>query len=176
MTLLEKINKLTWFSEIIKLKDILKDLLSQIISVQTDIEDLQNNQGGSGVQSVSGYYIDNTDPLNPILNDPRPYKVYSALIGQSGTNPPTVIAILENTLNINPIWSYNGVGSYILTSANSFNIQKTTLEIGMTEQNLGKGAFWDVNEDFVAIKTYNTSNTISNNILTRTLFEVKVYN
>lgn len=112
MTLIEKINKLTWFSEVIKLKGILKDLLSQIISVQTNVEELQV---GTGVQSVSGYYVDNTDPLNPILNDPRPYKVYSGIITQTDTNSPQII-LQENTIGGTTTLIRKDIGTYAIVN------------------------------------------------------------
>ena len=39
------------------------------------------------------------------------YKVYTALLSQSGTDAPTAI-VLENTLGQTITWSYNGVGTY----------------------------------------------------------------
>ena len=62
MTLLEKINSLTWYDLINKLKDILKGL---------------NDKPSGG--------------------DSRPYKVYTALLTQSGTDAP-VATVLENTI------------------------------------------------------------------------------
>lgn len=48
-----------------------------------------------------------------------PYKVYTALLTQTGTNAP-VATVLENTLGGDIIWSYAGVGSYIGTLNESF--------------------------------------------------------
>jgi hypothetical protein len=44
-----------------------------------------------------------------------PYKVYSALITQTGTDAP-VATVLQNTLGFTPTWAYNAQGSYILQS------------------------------------------------------------
>ena len=50
--------------------------------------------GGGGVQTVTGFGVDNTDPLNPIIV--APYKVYTALLTNSSG---TITAIqLENTI------------------------------------------------------------------------------
>ena len=97
-----------------------------------------------GVQSVTGLDTDNTDPLNPVVNiavdgttitgqgtpasplvavDPRPYKVYTALLTQTGTNAP-VANILENTLSSTPIWTRIGVGQYKLTLNGEFTPSK----------------------------------------------------
>ena len=77
MTLLEKINNLTWYDLINKLKDILKGLAGQ----------------GGG--------------------DPRPYKVYTALLTQSGTNAP-VATVLENNTGLNITYQYLLVGKYAI--------------------------------------------------------------
>jgi hypothetical protein len=53
-----------------------------------------------------------------------PYKVYTALMAQSGTNAPTAAVILENTLGNTPIWSRVSAGTYRLTST-SFAAGKT---------------------------------------------------
>ena len=85
LTLLEKINTITWFDQIEKLRDILRRLLASVsgnikfIQQGTNVtitgsglteEDplIINSTGGGGVQSVTGDSVDNTDPLNPIIN------------------------------------------------------------------------------------------------------------
>ena len=49
----------------------------------------------------------------------KPYKVYTALLTQTGTSAP-VATIFENTLGGSPVWSYQGVGNYVLTLAGAF--------------------------------------------------------
>lgn len=110
MTLLEKINKLTWFSEIIKLKDILKNFLEKINLTETTIETLQTD-----VEELQN---------NPI--DSRPYKVYTALLTQSGTDAP-IATVLENTLGVTPTYGYSSVGEYTLISAGFFTEEKKYL-------------------------------------------------
>lgn len=51
------------------------------------------------------------------------YKVYSALITQTGTNAP-VATILENTLGFVPSWTRTAAGTYKITNA-SFQLNKT---------------------------------------------------
>ena len=91
-------------------------IITRINKAEKRIVDLYNKlknlpSGGGGVQTISGDFVDNTDPLNPILNDPRPYKVYTALLNQSGTDAP-VATVLENTLDYIPTYVYGGVGTY----------------------------------------------------------------
>lgn len=54
----------------------------------------------------------------------KPYKVYVALLNQSGTDAPTAI-VLENTLGANIVWTYNGVGQYTGTLSGAFTSNKT---------------------------------------------------
>jgi hypothetical protein len=48
----------------------------------------------------------------------RPYKVYTALLTQSGTDAPTAI-ILENSIG-NIVWTYSSAGLYIATLVGAF--------------------------------------------------------
>ena len=52
------------------------------------------------------------------------YKVYTALLSQSGTSAP-VATVLENTLGVTPVWSRNAIGSYLITSTGLFENDKT---------------------------------------------------
>ena len=56
--------------------------------------------------------------------DSRPYKVYTALLTQSGTNAP-VATVLENTLGGTVVWSRLGEGEYFGTLIGAFNENKT---------------------------------------------------
>ena len=46
----------------------------------------------------------------------RPYKVYTALLSQTGTSAPTA-TVLENTLGATVTWSRNNIGQYQATSS-----------------------------------------------------------
>jgi hypothetical protein len=48
------------------------------------------------------------------------YKSYKALLSQSGTGAPTVVTVMENTLNITPVFTRVLQGIYLITSAGSF--------------------------------------------------------
>lgn len=73
-----------------------------------------------------------TDELQLQIDDvssARPYKVYTALLTQTGTNAP-VATVLENTLGGVVVWSYDAVGSYIGTLVGAFTIGKTIFLLG----------------------------------------------
>lgn len=59
-----------------------------------------------------------------VQGDSRPYKVYTALLKQSGTNPP-IATVLENTLGFLPTWIREGSGIYYINE--SFDIIKTVV-------------------------------------------------
>lgn len=50
-----------------------------------------------------------------------PYKVYTALLTQTGTNAP-VATVLENTLGFNIVWYYETVGGYYTFQNNTTGV------------------------------------------------------
>jgi hypothetical protein len=56
--------------------------------------------------------------------DSRPYKVYTALLTQTGTNAPVAI-VLDNTLDGTIIWTRTTDGIYVGTLAGAFVTNKT---------------------------------------------------
>ena len=86
---------------------------------------------GGGVKTITGEYIDNTDPLNPVLK--LGYKTYTALLTQVGTNAPTAI-VRKNTLG-NITFAYNGVGSFRIISSGLFIKEKTDIIFGNVVNN-----------------------------------------
>lgn len=61
---------------------------------------------------------------NVVASDPRPYKVYTALLSQAGTSAPTAV-VLENTLGGVPVWTRTGAGIYRCTLVGAFTDLKT---------------------------------------------------
>ena len=162
-------------------------IITRINKAEKRIVDLYNKlknlpSGGGGVQTISGDFVDNTDPLNPILNDPRPYKVYTALLTQSGTNAP-VATVLENTLG-DIVWSYNSIGIYHATSIGSFTENKTILPNTYTASTDGSIVstfdFFKLDENMVSIRTRDIVGNNQDNLINFNdndfLFEIRVYN
>ena len=110
-------------------------------------------------------------------NNTMNYKVYTALLTQEGTNPPTAI-VLENTLGGDVVWSYIYVGAYSGTLIGAFPQDKTAMFITNTTWNNVSNAYIFSNGtgDAVSIETYNSANTATtNNILGYTTVEIRVY-
>ena len=102
-----------------------------------------------------------------------PYKVYTALLTQTGINPP-VATILENTLGFVPTYNYGNVGTYSTSNPN-FLKTKTTVNI-----------FNNVNAFSSSFPCYNTLGGIffnsvlgglpQDNVLSNTCIEIRIYN
>lgn len=63
------------------------------------------------------------------ISDKRPYKVYTALLNQSGTDAP-VATVLENTLGEITI-TREGIGVYLMTSVGNLKYNKRFIYKGL---------------------------------------------
>lgn len=109
-------------------------------------------------------------------NNTMNYKVYTALLTQEGTNPPTAV-VLENTIG-NIVWTYYNTGQYFVNLNGAFPELKTALFITDTTYNTPSNAYILTNGsgDRVVVETYNAANTaLSNDILGYTTVEIRVY-
>ena len=95
--------------------------VSQIQIVGNGIEILNQNPSSRGLGSYDDYTSNITDLdytqkkyVDQKVADSRPYKVYTALLTQTGANAPTA-TVLENTLGQTVTWIRTGVGSYTIS-------------------------------------------------------------
>lgn len=105
---------------------------NQIASFRNDKQVTLNGLAGTGdriVQVSSTGVISATKPA---------YKVYTALLTQTGTDAP-VATVLENTLGGAVVWSYMSVGVYEATLAGAFTSSKTVVFVNNFNQNDGIG-------------------------------------
>lgn len=107
----------------------------------------------------------------------RPYKVYAALLTQSGTDAP-VATVLENTLGGTPAPGYAEVGEYTLTLAGAFPVAKTGIPsppplVYSDANGVGYGAFRT--SDNVITIVSKDSGSQSNNVLSNAFIEIRVY-
>jgi len=115
------------------------------------------------------------------LNYSLPYKVYVALLTQSGTSAPTV-TILENTIGtIN--WTYGGVGTSIATASVSgaFTANKTWMHVQNTNGGTYSGtafapSFGAPTTSLVLITFDTLTGNPQNGILSSSSVEIRVYN
>jgi hypothetical protein len=102
------------------------------------------------------------------VNSFRPYKVYTALLSQSGTNAP-VATVLENTLGGVPTYQRNTQGAYQLTLSNAFINLKTALFI--TDSSASQLRIYRSSASVINIEMSTGDNTLLNNTI-----EIRVYN
>jgi hypothetical protein len=147
MTIQEKIQKLTWWNEIVKLKEILLDLFNLITQL-----------GNSNV-------------------DTRPYKSYFASISQSGTSAPTVDRLLENTIgNITFSYQSTGeylVNSDGLFINNKTTI---VLSTGRAVSSSGILGAQYASNNALLLYSFNNLGASTNSIITFATLEIRVYN
>ena len=108
-------------------------------------------------------------------NDIRPYKVWSALLNQSGTSAPTVNLELENTLG--PItFSYIMPGMYHILSSGLFINNKTIITGNNVMVGNGETVAFDIGgPNFCKIFTRNGP-IAAHDCLYTTFVEIRVYN
>lgn len=104
------------------------------------------------------------------LANARPYKVYTALLTQSGTSAP-VATVLENTLGGTIVWSRLGTGSYAANHSGilldkTISFAQTTIT-GFINIQPGSG--------LINLYTNDPTNTPVDGRLTKTSIEIRVY-
>lgn len=122
---------------------------------------------GSGT-TVNPYIIN-----SPVI-DSRPYKVYTALLTQTGTNAP-VATVLEDTLGGTVVFSYDAVGSYTATLTGAFVLNKTWVSITSAASADVTVTAGRSSDNTVNIKSF-LSGTLTNSIMSPASFEIRVYN
>lgn len=99
------------------------------------------------------------------------YKVYTALMSQSGTSAPTV-SILENTIG-NIVWTYNAVGVYDGTLMGTFLSGKVVCFISglsLMAYQLDRG-----DDDAVLIQVRDFGGAFQDSQLVDASIEIRVY-
>lgn len=127
-------------------------------------------------------YTFNRSDSSFVKYDARPYKVYTALLTQTGTSAP-VATVLENTIGDTISFAYVGVGSYKVTSTSLFTANKTTVFIGnmLNDGSVSSGVIqvngFSVTTSEIEFATIDNDGTPanSNEILLKTLIEIRVY-
>ena len=172
------------------------------------VQDLAAQIVSNTVQSVTGLNTNNTNPLNPIVNIsvdgttitgdgtpaspliatvPTPsYKVYSALLTQTGTADP-VVTVVTNTLGTVTI-ARDSPGRYSVTTSGLFTLNKTVISINTITTSAGPyGGYTgftgsgSTNVFYIdTAKVIGSGGSIpgtgADNVWLRTPLEIKVYN
>lgn len=105
------------------------------------------------------------------------YKVYRALITQSGTSAPTAV-VLENTLGGTVVWSYDSVGNYTGTLAGAFSGAGVVAlcQSIVTSSPMRYIQLYSPGADTINITTLDDTFTPANDVLnSSTSIEIQVY-
>ena len=130
-----------------------------------------------GTQVQSDWTQTDNQAVDFIKNKPA-YKIYRALLTQSGTNAP-VATVLENTLGGEVACSYNFTGEYFLTLSGAFPANKLFIpyKSHYITQSGDDGNFIyknRVSDDVISLSTY-VSDSPSNDVLSSYPIEIIVY-
>jgi len=124
-----------------------------------------------------------TDLSNSITGLTEDYKVYTALLNQTGTNAPTAI-VLKNTLGGTPTFLYYGIGEYSMKLVGAFTDGKSTVNINSgnfssftTAVTVFSANFYG-DEDELYISSLDVKPAVPvgiNDKLDKTFLEVRIY-
>ena len=107
-----------------------------------------------------------------------PYKVYSAIITQTGTNAPTS-NVLQNTLGVVPVWTRGSAGDYRIDYASGSFTGAVMVFFNLSEgsQDDTRVKIFAFGADYTNISSYTsyTSNTLSDNLISKGFLEIRVY-
>lgn len=137
---------------------------------------------GTFVADVKQYFTKINEIID-YLNNQVPavnYKIYRALITQTGGSDP-VVEVLENTLGETIIWARDNVGNYSASSSGIFLQNKTFLTINKSKSGGRQFSFYRTDNDKLEIVTeYFDSSTPTfvedDDILDNTSVEIIIYN
>jgi hypothetical protein len=132
-----------------------------------------------GFQKRGDKYQSYAIPAEDLFKEARPYKIYTALLTQTGINPP-VATILDNTIG-NIVWTRTSPGIYIGTLIGAFPIEKTFIMaiVGGSGYdtavlNGGGGEIYNVyriDNNIITVNNVNGDDQLNN-----TPVEIRVYN
>lgn len=137
-------------------------------------------------QNLTGALKALAKDVNPIIDavielqnnqDVKPYKVYVALLTQTGTNPPTA-TVLENTFNPMPSLAYNSPGEYLLKKTGAFSDPDKVFIIngfGTSANSQVIAGYNNINSIYISTGSQGLF-TPSNDVLYKYPIEIRVYN
>ena len=144
-------------------------------------DDLTNQLQVAGTISASPATTANQVPTwGQVQAAARPYKVYTALLSQTGTNAPTA-TVLENTLGGTVVWSRLSTGTYVGTLAGAFAVNKTICFHQRSSDLASSSAFdYSMSSAQASTNTVDLKSTLAgglaDGLIIRSSVEIRVYN
>lgn len=115
------------------------------------------------------------------LFDTRPYKVYRALINQTGTGDPTVV-VYENTTGANFSFTRDDVGEYFLEITGDTSAfpppspSDVTIAFYNVSQNILISGQFDNETEVVLSSIVSSTGVPTDGVITNVIVEIKSYN
>ena len=129
------------------------------------------NTGTDNSKYITSLAIANSNLLKKIKKD------YRVLLTQTGTTTPTP-NVLEDDL-ATPVWSYSSVGTYLLTKAGAFTVNKTlpATIVGYNDVIGNLITLERTSADVMTLKTYAAADTtiLANGVLTNQFINIEIY-
>jgi hypothetical protein len=144
--------------------------------VTADREYTAPDADGTLVLSVNGTAPDSAGDVTIPIPPPYtlPYKTYVARISQTGTTPPTVNFLMENTLT-NPVtFTYSAPGVYFI-SCLDFNANTTVVFVQVGGGSFGVTIQATAATGLISLNSINSSNSPANGLLSFANIEIRVY-
>ena len=165
---------------IVSIGDVNGDVNGTVVTVDDSTEEVNITatnwatiNGNNIAVSVNGTLADTSG--NVTLSSP--YKVYTAVISQSGATAPTVDYLLQNTLSGTPTWGYNNVGQYTLTLPTQWVNNKTIVFINPGYIPQGFTIGWQrSSSSILIIDVRDSAGVYTDALLFKASIEVRVYN
>lgn len=141
----------------------------------------------TGNESVA--VVQGVETKKVTVSNLRPYKIYRAIVSQTGTDAPTAI-VLENTYGQVPVYSYSNIGRYFLTftgnvltdnktipseASSRLNFNRLIIEDGSGGTTLGYG-IRKHDTNVIQINTFSDIESMSDDVLNGNLIEIITYN
>lgn len=130
-----------------------------------------------GVSKRGDLYQNYAMSAEDFLAQAKPYKVYSALLTQTGTGDPTAI-VLEDTLNAELNWYRMSAGVYYAESYGTWALNKTAMTVGPLAD-ASDGAYIQTkidSEDQAYVVIKDIAGAGADDSLSLTFIEIRVYN
>jgi hypothetical protein len=111
-------------------------------------------------------------------NVARPYKVYTALLTQSGTAAPTAV-VLENSIG-NIVWTRQAAGEYTATLSSAFVLNKTLCLVYANspdvEGTVAQIRFERTDISNLILQSGSTASGFTDTVMLNLPIEIRVYN
>lgn len=111
--------------------------------------------------------------IEDIINLAIPYKIYNAILTQSGTSAP-VATVLQNTLSGTIVWTRGSGGVYLGTLTGAFTPNKTLVQATNSTNKINKVS--NTTANYIEISMFDTDVQDYTDGFTKLSVEVKVYN